>query len=303
MMLRQPMIAGGLVLATLASCGKGKSPKKDPPPTPRDAGQPVADCPSLFDRYHATILPLLADLGITETTEAARKRDAGGLAACAALPEAKRACLSGAPIAPASWATCGVEPVFTLFDTGVAHEKALGAVVVPADSQARVAALAGTWQKPAQGLDDAITWTVDKSGALAVRRTNKQGKVDEPPKQLSFARERLLAITTGNSTQFAPFFHDGKAFYLSWTSGAMPIAMTDENKLALDLASEGRWLVYSAPACTIVDPRRGVTTATCAWTNEAATRTFSIEGSGVTQRWTLHGTTLVHPAMEKFTKR
>jgi hypothetical protein len=303
MTLRHTTIVGGLALVAFTACGKGKSPKKEPPPVPKDARDAAGDCPGLFDRYRASLAAHLAQLGITETADAARTRDAAGLAACAALPEAKRACLSSAPVAPASWATCGVEPVFTLFDTGIAHEHALGAVVPAADSPGRVAALAGTWNQPARGLDDAVTWTIDKTGALAVRRTSKRGKVDEPKKQLAFARDRLLAITTGNSTQFAPFFRDGNTLYLSWTSGAMPIAIADEKKLALDLASDGRWLVWNAPECTIVDPRRGATTATCAWSDDAGARTFSIEGAGLAQRWTLHGDTLVQPAMETYTKR
>lgn len=300
---RTSMIAGGLALFALSACGKGKSTKQEPAPVPKDARETAADCPALFDRYHASVAAHLTHLGIAETAEAARARDAAGLAACAALPEAKRACLQKAPVAPAAWETCAVDPVFTLFDSGIAHENALGPVVAPTDSPARVAALAGTWHQPARGLDDAVTWVIDKTGSLAVRRTSKRGKVDEPVRQLAFARDRLLAIKTGNSTQFAPFFRDGNTLYLSWTSGAVPIAIADESKFALDLASEGRWLVWSSPACTVLDPRRGATTATCAWQDTAGKRTFAIEGAGLAQQWTLHGGTLVHPAMETFSKR
>ncbi len=303
MTYRTSMIAGGLALIALSACGKGKSTKKESPPIPKDARDTAADCPALFDRYHASVAPHLAQIGLAETAQAARARDAAGLAACDALPAAKRSCLQGAPVAPAAWASCQADPPFTLFDGSPAHEALLGKTLTPEESRLAVAALAGRWHQPARGLDDAITWTIDLKGKLTIRRTPKTAKPEDVVRQLEIVRERMFALKQGTSTQFAPFFRDGTRLFLSWTSGAIAIPVANEAELALDLADAGRWLIWKGGACTIVDPARGASTATCAWEEQGGVKTFVVTADTLTQRWALRGGALVHPGMEMFTKQ
>lgn len=301
---RSSIFAGLLVVAT-AACGR-KASRHDAAPIAKDARDPSSECATLFDRFHATLVEPLAQIGLHETPEAARARDAAGLARCAALPEPARTCLLATKVGPSAWSACGVEPPFTLFDATSAHEALLGAPVKPPDFPPRVAALAGTWvQSPKQPLDDTVTWTIGPTGSLAVRRTNKTAKKpqDEPVKQLSFARERLLAVTLKTATQLAPFVRIGDSLYMSWTSGAMAIPVPDDRAFALDVADRARWILWRSPACTLLDPRRGASPATCAWEDAAGTRTFVVKAESLEQRWTLREGFLLHPKLETFTKR
>jgi hypothetical protein len=304
MTLRHSTIVGGLALAALWSCGKGKA-RHDaaPAPIPRDARDAAAECASLFDRHRSTLASHLLQMGVSETDEAARQRDKPGLSTCAALSETKRACLLAGKVAPETWTSCQVEPPFTLFDATTAHEALLGKTLTPEESAAAVAALAGRWHQPARGLDDAITWTVDKTGKLTIKRVPKTGKPEEVARQLEIIRERQFAIKQGTSTQFAPFFVDGKRLYLSWTSGAIAVPVANEAELVLDLADKGRWLTWKGGTCTIVDPARGASKATCAWEGEAGAKTFVVTADTLTQRWALRSGALVHPGMELFTKQ
>jgi len=113
---------------------------------------------------------------------------------------------------------------------------ALGQVLSPDGSNAAVAALAGRWHQPAPGLNDDITWTLDKSGTLTIRRVPKKGKPEDVVRQLEILRERQFAIKQGTSMQFAPFFVDGKKLYLSWTRGPTAITVANEAGPAPDLA-------------------------------------------------------------------
>jgi hypothetical protein len=289
------------LLVAIAGCGR-KASRDDAAPISRD---PALECSSIFDRFHSSTEILLKRIGLRETAEAARERDRDGLAACALLADTARTCLLAAPVGPAAWATCQVPPMFTLFDATAAHDQLLGAPVAPADSAARVAALVGTWLEPAHGLDDAITWTIGPMGTLAVHRENARGKTDEPVRKLRFSRDRQIALELGKGTQFAPFYRAGNTLYVSWTTGAVAVPLVSETDVALDLADGGRWLVIDGKACTVVDPRRGTSPATCTWDGDrsAGSRTLAISGDGLAQRWSLREGVLVHPAMETFTKR
>lgn len=277
-----------------AACGSSKRPPpRDDAAPKRD---PAAECAAIFERFHAALAPLLDQAGLREPPATARARDAAGQAACGRLDDAARACLLAAPADAAAWSACEVEPPFVFFDGTRAREALLGAPVAAADSRARVAALAGTWTLPARGNDDAITWRIDGAGTLASRRTPTKGKpTDEPPRELSFARDRLLALSAGSSTQFVPAFVDGDQLYLSWTAGALAHPIASDQAFVLDLADHDRWLVWRAPTCSVLDPRRGPAPATCAWQDG----TFTVDGAA----WHRRGDVLVHPAMEVFTRQ
>jgi hypothetical protein len=289
------------LLVAIAGCGR-KASRHDAAPITRD---PATECASVFDRFYGSVANYTAQIGLHESAEAARERDREGLAACVQLPEATRACLLAAPVGPAAWSTCQVAPLFTLFDATSARERLLGAPVPPADSVARLAELVGTWSLPARGLDDAITWTIGPMGTLAVHRESKRGNTDEPIRKLTFHRDHQLALVLGKGTQYVPFHRAGNTLYVSWTTGALAVPIARESEIVLDLADQGRWLVLNGTTCTIVDPRRGASPATCTWEGDAAagTRTLAIGGDGLAQRWSLREGALVHPAMETFTKR
>ena len=300
---RSSIFAGLLLGVALAGCSskKGTPVRKDAgAPPPRD---PQAECGQLFDRFHAGLAPHVAQIGLHEKLDGARKRDQAGLTTCTKLDEAKRKCLLGAPAEMSAWSTCEVEPPFTLFDSGPVYDALLGPGVLPADSVARVAELAGTWLLPGVGLDDTITWKISRDGTLAAKRTSKkQGSHDDPVRQLAFTRDRQLALKSGTSSQFVPFFADSDHLYLSWTSGALPIRIANEQQFALELADGGRWIVWTAPACTLIDPRAGDAKASCGWEEQDHQRAFVVHGT-TEQRWGLHGGVLVHPKMEVFTKQ
>jgi hypothetical protein len=208
-------------------------------------------------------------------------------------------CLLNTPVGPAAWATCHAEPTFALFDATSAHEALLGDPLGPDKLAAALDAVTGKWSEPARGLDDAIEWTIGPSGTLSVRRTSNGKTHDEPTRQLSFARERLLALRNGPATQFVPMFVDGDKLFVSWTSGAMAIPMQNKDNIVLDLASKGRWAVFANHSCTIIDPARGATPASCTWEGGA----FVVRGDGLSQTWQLRSGFLVHPEMDVFTRQ
>ncbi len=162
--------------------------------------------------------------------------------------------------------------------------------------------LAGNWHQPARGLDDAVTWIVKPDGTLTIRRVPKKGKPSESTKRLELARDRLLALRTGESTQFVPFFPTNTRLYLSWTSGALAVPIANENSFALDLADRGRWLVWTKPACKVLDPRVGASDAECAFEGEGDEHAFVVKPP-YAMRWLLRDGVLVHPAMETFTRQ
>lgn len=301
-MVQRRIYASVIVLLGTGCGSKRTADDARPAPPKRD---PNAECMTLFDRFHASLAEALGQIGVHETVQAARTRDAAGIAACARLDDPHRSCLLDAPVAPAAWSTCKVDAPFVLFEASAAHDALLGAPVPPAVSDQRIAALAGTWQHPAIGLDDAITWKIGPGSKLAVRRTSKQGKHDDPPHEIAFARERVVAIKTGTSTQFVPLFADGDRIYLSWTSGALPIPMTNEQAFALDLAGGDRWVIWRAPSCKLLDPRLGVAAVTCRFDDNAGEKSFVVEGTEGAQdlRWPLRHGALLHPAMEVFTRQ
>lgn len=270
------------------------------------AHDPTSACSALFDRYYDAIDPFVARLGIAETKTAARTRNAAGLATCEHWAPEVRSCMRWLPATARSWALCRVEPPFALFQPPDPM-RALGAPVAKADSDRRIAALAGTWVHPSVGRSDAITWTLSPTGALAVHTVSidPAGALHERDQtyQLAFARERQLALSSGSSTQFVPALVDGDRLYVSWTSGAFAIPIADPNAVALDLADRGRWLVWQTPACTVLDPQRGPASVTCHWEGDQLRYRDDLDGVPHERAWTKRGNALVHPAMELFTRQ
>ena len=274
------------ILVGLPTCGSKREPGSDRVGSGRDAG---AECEQILELARSKVAPLLAKLGIKD----AKPDNKAGLTACARYPDATRTCLL---TSTADWAKCKVEPPFTLYEGVAAHDALLGAKLPPVVSDQRVAELAGTWHHPAVGLDDAITFKIGPGAKLAIRRTSKkQGKRDDPPKEIAFPRERLLAIKTGTSSQFVPVFLDGKHLYLSWTSGALAIPVPNKDAFVLDLADRDRWVIWMAPSCKLLDPKLGASDITCRFEDDA----FVVNE----QRWPLRNGVLIHPAMEVFTRQ
>jgi len=271
----------------LSTCGSKREPGSDRVGSGRAPG---AECEQILERARAKLAPLLAKLAIKD----AKPDNKTGLAACARYPDATRTCLL---TSSADWSKCKVEPPFTLYEGAAAHDALLGAKLPPAVSQQRVAALAGTWNRPASELDDAVTFKIGPGSKLVIRRISKKEKHEDPPKEIEFPRERLMAIKTGTSAQFVPAFVDGDRLYLSWTSGALAIPVPNKNAFVLDLADRDRWIVWTAPACKLIDPHLGASDVACKFEGDEFVIADAKE-----LRWPLRNGVLIHPAMEVFTR-
>lgn len=290
--------ASAVLAVTAAACGSHeRHPTEDP----------HAACTALFDRYEASVTPVQAALGIAETAAAAHARNATGLATCEHWAPSARACLSWLPVDARAWQLCAVEPPFLLLDTGPDPARVLGAPLARPESDERVAALAGTWVHPSIGRSDAITWTLARTGELAVHTVSTDTAGALHPRdqsyQLRFARERQLALVANGSTQFVPALVDGDHLYVSWTTGAIAIPLRDPDAFTLDLADRGRWLIWRKPSCTLLDPRRGPTSVPCGWHGDAFSYRDTLDRVPTEHAWTRHGNALVHPAMELFTRQ
>jgi hypothetical protein len=271
---------------------------------PRD---PRSECAAILDRYLAAIAPILAEIGIAETADAARARNTTGLAACEGWTPAARSCMSTMPPGRRAWTTCKVEPPFVLYDGSAAHTRVLGEPVAKEESDRRVAALAGTWKHPSVGKNDDITWRISTHGKLDVHTisTDPAGKQSarDQTYQLAFVRDRLLALQTGSSAQFVPALVDGNRLFVSWTTGAIAIPIPNPQAFALDVADRDRWIVWSQPTCKLLDPRVGPSDATCSWQADVFVARHDFDGAPRELTWTRHGDSLVHPAMEPFTRQ
>ena len=279
-----------LLVAAAAGCGS----KRTPEPTPKEA------CAAVFDRFRAAVAPALVQLGI-----ASSPAGEAGLATCERWPEATRRCLLHAVVGPDAWTACKAESPFVFFDGAALEANLLGAELPPAESRKRVAALAGRWHHDPIAGGDGIDWTVADDGALAAHRTQTPaGKpavaFDEPPHELSFPRERQIAIATGPSAQLVPAYVDGDHLFLGWSAHALAMPIANDRSFALYLGEGSRWLVWSDPTCTLLEPRIGAMPATCGWKDGAFT--FRDE-RGRDQVWTRHGGALVNPAMDELVRQ
>jgi hypothetical protein len=290
-----------VALSLLAAACSAKKRKQDVPRDPR------SECAAIFDRYHATLSPLLAGAGITETAAAARARNATGLAKCEGWPAAARSCMFTMPASARAWATCNAEPAFVLYDGSAAHTQLLGAPISNDESDRRIGELTGTWKHPSVGKNDEITWIISPTGKLDVHTisTDTAGKhtTRDQSYQLSFTRERQLALQLGTSVQFVPVFVDGDRLYVSWTSGAIAIRIPNPESFAIDVADRDRWIVWTQPACKVIDPRLGHADATCSWQGDRFIARYELDGAPHDVSWTRQGDTLLHPAMEPFTRQ
>jgi hypothetical protein len=258
-------------------------------------------CVAVFDRFHAAVAPAATKLGLAENAADARRRPANqaALAACERWPEPARNCLLHAVVGPDAWTACKVESPFVFFDGAAVEASLFGAPLPAAESSRRIASLAGTWR------GDQIIWTISPDGSLAARRSQTPpGKppelVDEPAHTLSFARERQLAIQTGPATQLVPAYVDGDRLFLGWTSHSLALPIEDEDAFSLYLGDSGRWLVWSEPDCTLLEPHVGAIPATCSWKD----KTFTIRDErGHELAWKRVGNALVHPAMNELDRQ
>jgi hypothetical protein len=286
-----------IVLATACTSKK----RHDAPRDPR------SECAAIFDRYHAALSPLLAELRITETAVAARTRNAKALTSCEGWSPPQRACLLTMPPGASAWTTCKVESSFALYDPSAAHTRLLGEPLTKQESERRVAELTGTWNHPSVGKNDVITWSIATGGKLDVHTisTDTAGKQSarDQTYQLEFERERELALRTGTAVQFVPAYVEGDRLYVSWTTGAIAIPIPNPQSFALDLADRDRWIVWTEPTCKLFDPRLGPVDATCSWQGERFIVRHELDGTPRELAWTRHAEVLVHPAMEPFTRQ